>query len=141
VGEWTWRAKLWLEPGTEPTTSIGSAEAKWTMDERFVQIESQGTLGGGSFRSQMILGYDEAKQAYTSCYLDNRSTGFFLAEGQADAAGTLRLFGGMHGWQPDEHSRACLYVLGLVHHAKWTLELHDLLRGEKIVEIVHARKW
>jgi hypothetical protein len=141
VGEWDYRMKLWLEPGGSPSASIGEAEAQWTMGERFVQIESQGTLLDAGFSSLLMLGYDNAKQAYTSCYLDNCSTGFFLAEGQTAAGGeSLRLFGAMHDWQSGEHNRAYLYVLSLVHHAKWTLELHDVLQGEKVMEIVYSRK-
>ncbi len=142
VGAWNCRIKLWLEPGGSPELSAGSADAQWAMGERFVRIESQGTLLDAGFSSLLVLGYDTAKRAYTSCYLDDRSTGFYLAEGQADADGqALRLFGSMHGWQPAEHNRAYLYVIDLNHHAKWTLELHDLLRGEKVMEIVYSRKW
>src|SRR5438105_15003552 len=136
VGEWDYRLKLWLDPGETPSRSIGSAEAKWTMSERFLQIEFQGTLLDAGFSSLWTLGYDNAKRAYTSCYLDNRSTGFFLAEGNADADGeTLRLFGAMHGWQAGQHNRAYLYVLRQLHSERWTLELHDVLQGEKIMEI------
>jgi hypothetical protein len=141
VGEWDYRMKLWLEPGGSPSAAIGEADAQWTMGERFVQIESQGTLLDTGFSSRLTLGYDHAKGAYTSCYLDNRSTGFFLAEGQADANGeALRLFGAMHGWQSSENNRPYLYMIGLAHHAQWTLELHDVLQGEKVMEIVYSRK-
>lgn len=142
IGQWNCRIKLWLEPGGSPELSAGSADTQWAMGQRFVQVVSDGTLLDEAFNSLLILGYDNARQVYTSCYLDNRSTGVFHAEGQADAGGqALRLFGSMHGWQPGEHNRAYLYVIGLHHHAKWTLELHDVLRGEKVMEIVYSRKW
>jgi hypothetical protein len=141
VGEWTCRIKLWVEPDGSPELSDGEAEAKWMMDERFVQVESRGALRDRSFSSLLVVGYDELKKAYASCYLDSRGTGFFLAEGQADADGqALKLFGNMQGWRADEHSRACLYVIHMLHHAKWNLELHDVLRGEKVLEIVYTRK-
>ena len=141
VGEWDFRLKLVLEPNGTPSASIGTASAKWMLGERFVQIESQGTLLDASFSSQWTLGYDNAKRAYTSCYLDNRSTGLFLAQGGADADGeTLRLFGDMHGWQPGQHSRAYLYVVRRLHQNKWSLELHDVLLGEKVMEVAYTRQ-
>jgi hypothetical protein len=140
VGHWDFRLKLWPEPGGAPSTSVGAAEAKWTMGQRFLQIRSQAKLAGAALQSLWMLGYDNSKRAYTSLYLDDQSTGFFLAEGQAAADGeTLQLFGAMHDWMASEHNRAYLYVIRQVDHQHWTLEVQDVLRAEPILQIAYSR--
>lgn len=144
VGDWTYRLKLWLPPGDDPSTGSGSAASRLILDQRFVQIKSQGMLLGASFNSLWTLGYDQAKQTYTSLYLDDHSTSFFHAEGHANEDGkTLQLFGSMHDAPLNGHSshnRAYLYAIHVAHPDQWTLQVQDVLRGEMLLEIVYTRK-
>jgi hypothetical protein len=141
VGQWDYRLKLWPEPGGAPSLSAGFAEGKWIMGQRFVQVRSQGKLLDETFQSLWTLGYDNAKKAYISLYLDDTSTSFSLADGHAASGGqTLKLFGAMHGYATGQHNRAYLYAICLVAPEKWTLGIEDVLSGEKVVEIVYSRK-
>jgi hypothetical protein len=50
VGNWQAEVKCWHEPNGQPQVSHGTAEAKWTLNGRFLEEKFQGEMMGKPFR-------------------------------------------------------------------------------------------
>ncbi len=106
VGKWDYRQTLWTGPDSPPTENSGTTEVRWIMGQRFVQMESTGKFLDKDFHSMWLLGFDNLKKKYVSCYVDNLGSGLYPAEGGAGPADRgIILVGQMDDWFTGEHDR------------------------------------
>ncbi|HPR63973.1 MAG TPA: DUF1579 domain-containing protein [Thermoanaerobaculia bacterium] len=89
VGSWNVRAKLWMQPGTEPQLSEATAEVTSILGDRFLQMTYTGSFMGMPFEGRNLLGYDNYTKKYTSIWFDSMGTGFYLTSGTCDDAGKV----------------------------------------------------
>jgi hypothetical protein len=73
AGRWKVEAKMWAAPGAPPAESVNTNAGEMI-------------LGGRSFEGLQISGYDNIAKAYTTIWIDNTSTSFYLLKGTYDAA-------------------------------------------------------
>ncbi|MDX2181411.1 MAG: DUF1579 family protein [Bryobacteraceae bacterium] len=87
-GEWEYTATLWAEPGVEPQKAFGKITNKMTLGNRFLASTSMGALNIAGHETVVNgegrIGFDNAKQAYTSVWTDTLSTGMMIGNGKYD---------------------------------------------------------
>ena len=84
VGEWEVTTTAWMQPGAEPVTSKGSAQAEMIFGGRFLKVDFKGTMFGQPFEGIQIMGYDNYQKKNISFWIDTSSTSFYLTEGSRD---------------------------------------------------------
>lgn len=88
-GEWHCRMAFWAVPGAEPKWTKGVVRNEMTLDGRFLSSSFVGELDvGGNFamiKGQGLTGYDNAKKAFTSVWVDTLSTSMMTGAGKYDA--------------------------------------------------------
>jgi hypothetical protein len=141
VGKWNYRQTLWMGPDSPPTENSGTTEVRWIMGQRFVQIQSTGKFLDKDFHSMWLLGFDNLKKKYVSCYIDNLGSGLYPAEGGAGPGDRgIILVSRMDDWFTGEHDRGFTYAIRSLDEDKWTFEMTDLTSGAKAMEVVYTRK-
>jgi len=86
VGNWTTLLRMWNEPGSPPSFDAGTAEIKWILGGRYLEISYDGTILREPFQGVGHTGFDNLKQEYVSTWIDNAGTGINHSEGTFDAA-------------------------------------------------------
>lgn len=141
VGKWDYRQTLWMGPDSPPTENSGTTEVRWIMGQRFVQIQSTGKFLDKDFQSMWLLGFDNLKKKYVSCYIDNLGSGLYPAEGGAGPGDRgIILVGRMDDWFTGEHDRGFTYAIRSLSEDKWTFKMTDLTSGAKAMEVVYTRR-
>jgi hypothetical protein len=92
IGNWTYVAKFWLEPGKPPMESKGTAARKWIMDGRYVYEDVEGEMFGKTFKGTGITGFDKTQGKYVGAWVDNFGTGISQSSGTADKTGKTLTF-------------------------------------------------
>ncbi|HEY6062379.1 MAG TPA: DUF1579 domain-containing protein [Chitinophagaceae bacterium] len=93
-GTWTTEVTMWETPGAPPSTSTGTAVNKMIMGGRYQESTNTGNMMGMPFEGRSITGYDNAKKAFVSSWIDNMGTGFMNMEGTWDDASKTINFSG-----------------------------------------------
>ena len=86
-GTWTTKVREWMAPGAPPQESEGTAEFKMLLGGRYLQQSFHGSMMGQSFDGMGISGYDNAKKATRSVWVDSAGTGMMMMTGGWDADG------------------------------------------------------
>lgn len=94
AGRWKVEAKMWAAPGAPPTESVNSNEGEMILGGRYVRLAYKGEMMGQPFEGLQISGYDNIAKAYTTIWIDNTSTSFYLLKGTYDAAKKTYTFTG-----------------------------------------------
>jgi hypothetical protein len=89
AGAWTAKTTMWMAPGQPPSESGGTIEGRLIMGGRFVVMDFKGTMMGQPFEGFQISGYDNMLKKYTTLWIDNTSTAFFMLAGALDAKNVL----------------------------------------------------
>ena len=142
-GKWSSVTKMWMAgPDSPATESQGVAEYKWILGGRYLQETFEGRLMGMPYNGIGLLGYDNYKKKYTSCWVDSASTSMLTSEGLLDRTGkVLTFFGTMDEWLTGEHDKAVKYVFRIINDDKHVFEVHDLgivdgdKENTKVIEI------
>lgn len=85
-GTWNAQITMWMAPDAPPQKSTGTATYKMIMGGRYQQGEFKSVMGGMPFEGMSTVGYDNAKKAYVSTWVDNMGTGIMSMQGNYDAA-------------------------------------------------------
>ncbi len=134
-----WKTEMSMM-GMSPTE--GTAEGKWILGNRFVQLNYAGTMMGQQYEGMALYGYDNYKKKYTCSSIDSMSTDKKDSEGMLDQSGkVISFYGTMDEYLTGEHDKPVKYVLDLTNEGEFTLEIHDLQIGEnsKVVGIKFTR--
>ncbi len=94
AGRWKVESKMWAAPGAPPTESVNSNEGEMILGGRYVRLTYKGEMMGQPFEGLQISGYDNIAKAYTTFWIDNSSTSFYLLKGTYDAAKKTYTFTG-----------------------------------------------
>jgi hypothetical protein len=144
VGEWTFTNRLWMAgPDAPPEETNGTATFTSILGGRYVQSAYTGTLLEMPMDGIGLYGYDNFKNKYTLCWVDNLSTHMTYAEGLLDGTETqITFFGSMDEWMTGEHDKPVKYVYRFVDADRIEFEINDLgiIPGEtKVVEVIYER--
>ncbi len=145
VGTWTTDSRMWMQgPGSEPTTTKGTAEYKWAIGGRFLQEDFKGEMMGMPFTGLGYTGYDNFNKKYVGFWIDNTSTAMFTMEGTADPTGKIiTMYGKMDDPTTGEHGKSVKYVFHIMGKDKHQFEVYDLSLAEpntKVMEMTYTRK-
>ena len=94
AGRWKVEAKMWTAPGAPPTESVNANVGEMILGGRYVRLSYKGEMMGQPFEGLQISGYDNLAKAYTTLWIDNTSTSFYLLKGTYDAAKKTYTFTG-----------------------------------------------
>ena len=143
VGNWKAEVKCWMEPGGQPNVSQATAQAKWTLNGRFLEEDFQGEMMGKPFRGRSLIGYDNTKQTFNSVWVSDMQTSMFTTEGKGESGNKVITMEGKASCpatgQRDLLMKTVLRVLGPDKHV---FEMFDRSRGEnaKTMEITYTRQ-
>lgn len=86
MGTWYYDLKYWAKEGAAPQVSSGTMINEIALGERFLSSKTALILNIGGqnipYEAVGFLGYDTAKKAYISVWLDTMRTGVMTGEGQ-----------------------------------------------------------
>lgn len=94
TGRWKVESKMWTAPGAPPTESVNTNEGRMILGGRYALLDYKGEMMGQPFEGLQISGYDNLAKAYTTFWIDNSSTSFYLLKGTYDAAKKTYTFTG-----------------------------------------------
>lgn len=94
AGRWKVESKMWTAPGAPPAESVNTNEGRMILGGRYALLEYKGEMMGQPFEGLQISGYDNLAKAYTTFWIDNSSTSFYLLKGTYDAAKKTYTFTG-----------------------------------------------
>src|SRR5262245_43182897 len=81
VGTFDTKITMWMEPGGEPQTSIGTSVNSWVMGNCEVMQKATGSFMGQPFEGVGYTGYDNVKKQYWGTWIDNFGTGVMISTG------------------------------------------------------------
>jgi hypothetical protein len=150
VGEWTYVAKMWMDPSAPPHESKGTATRKAEMGGRYFVTEASGRfpmpgpdgkMQQFDFKGRATDGYDNAKQKFVSTWIDNMATGIMMAEGTYDPASKTFTYHADYDMAPGVKTkiRETIKIADKDHH---TMEWFENRGGKemKTMEIAYTRK-
>jgi hypothetical protein len=141
-GSWNATVRCWMEPGGEPAVSKGTARSTWVLGGRFLLQDFHGEFLGKPFQGMSITGYDNAKQQYSSVWLDDMHTSMFVSQGELGSASRVFTFTGkMDCPRTGEKDKTMKQLIRVVSPDKHVLEMHDPSLGDKskVMEITYTR--
>lgn len=94
AGRWKVEARMWAVPGAPPTESVNTNVGEMILGGRYVRLSYKGEMMGQPFEGLQISGYDNLAKAYTTFWIDNSSTSFYVLKGTYDAAKKTYTFTG-----------------------------------------------
>jgi hypothetical protein len=93
-GEWNEEITMWMAPNTDPVKSTATVVNTMLLGGRYQQSKHSGNMMGMPFEGIGTIGYDNAKKAIISTWIDNMGTGIMYMEGTYDQASkTINLSG------------------------------------------------
>ncbi|HEY3270249.1 MAG TPA: DUF1579 domain-containing protein [Geothrix sp.] len=143
TGQWTFATKMWMEPGTPPETSTGSAVYTSLMDGRFIQGEYKGTFGGMAFQGLGLTGYDNVARHFTATWADNMGTAIMLMTGTYDPASrTFTYKGDMDDVMKPGKKVKVRQTVKILSDDSHVMEWYESRRGKEIktMEITYTRQ-
>jgi hypothetical protein len=88
------RFSMWMDPNGKPVTSKGIAHNKMILGGRYQESTYKGDVMGMKMEGTGTLGYDNAKKAFQSTWIDNMGTGIMYLSGPwEEATKTMTLTG------------------------------------------------
>jgi hypothetical protein len=87
AGTWKMTSRVWMDPNGEAMISDGTAERQMILGGRVLEERSNSLMMGMPFEGIGRTGYDNVTDRYWSSWIDNMSTGVYLAYGSPDAEG------------------------------------------------------
>lgn len=89
AGEWHYKAAFWAAPNDKPKWTKGVVRNEMTLDSRFLSSTFAGKLNIGgneaSVKGQGLIGYDNARRAFSSVWVDTLSTSLMTGVGKYDS--------------------------------------------------------
>ena len=144
IGAWTTTSMTWFAgPDAPATTTRGTAECRWILGGRYVQMVYRSTMMGMPFEGISISGFDRARNVYCDTWVDNMSTGPYTSTGAYDAKKKVFTY---HGQMNDPVTKIYGYtvksritILGPDH---FKFEMFNPHQGEsaKMMEVIYQRQ-
>ncbi len=142
VGEWDADVKAWMEPGSNPNLSKGTAKSKLIFGGRYLYTKFESTFMEQPFQGMQIMGYNNLTNNYNSFWIDNMGTGFYLTSGVLDETGNVLTETGV--WpDPMTGETKVRIITKWINDDKFINEIHGTgLDGKefKMLEVTYTRK-
>jgi len=129
AGTWSAKNTMWMDAASPPMVETGTMVNTPIFGGRQLRMEYRGTVMGKPFEGVGYSGYDNVKGKYLGSWIDNMSTGQFLAEGDYDPATRTYTY---RGSMPDPMQpgattavRETVRVVDRDHHVMEYFETHD----------------
>ncbi len=87
AGKWATTTTMWMAPGQPPTEAKGTAEAKWILGGRYLEMVHHSSMMGQPFEGRSLDGYDNQTQRYVNTWVDTMSTGPMITYGKVEGNG------------------------------------------------------
>jgi len=140
AGEWTSYSKMWWAPGTEPTTWEGTTTSEMILGNRYMKSVHKGEVMGMPFEGLEIVGYDNAKNEFTSVWYDNLGTGTTIARGTFDEANNSITLKGMMYDPMSSKDYAFRQVIKFVSPDLHIMEMYSSAFGDEFLNMVVEMK-
>ena len=142
VGKWKAEVKCWHEPGEQAQVTQGRAEAKWTLNGRFLEEEFHGEMMGKPFEGCYFIGYDNTKQTYQSVWVSDTQTSMFVSEGRGENGNKVITQEGTSSCAATGRTNVPMRtVIRVLSNDKHTFEMFDGSKGNaKVMEITYTRQ-
>lgn len=89
TGEWHYKAAFWAAPNDKPKWTTGVCRNEMTLDGRFLSSSFVGNLNIGgneaAVKGQGLIGYDNARRAFSSVWVDTLTTSLMTGVGKYDS--------------------------------------------------------
>ncbi len=82
-GEWALKTKWRMGPDSPWEDAEATAHREWIFGGRYLIEKVKGETPMGPFEGMSIMGYDNLREEYVTIWIDNWSTGFHIARGEA----------------------------------------------------------
>jgi len=143
VGNWKAEVKCWMEPGSAPNVSQGTAKAKWTLNGHFLEQEFHGEMMGKPFTGRTLMGYDNTKQTFNTVWVSDMQTSMFTSEGKGENGNKVITLEGKAACAATGRKDVPMKtVFRVISPDKHVFEMYDGSRGEnaKTMEIIYTRQ-
>jgi hypothetical protein len=143
VGNWKAEVKCWMEPGGSPEVTQATANARWTLNGRFMEEEFHGEMMGKPFSGLTLLGYDNTKQTFNTVWVSDMQTSIFTSEGKGENGNkVITLEGQTTCAATDRKDITMKTVFRVLNPDKHVFEMYDKSQGEnaKVMEIIYTRQ-
>lgn len=142
TGTWSAAVKMWMDPKAPPQESVGTANAKMILNDRYQLQEWSGTMMGEPFSGWNITGFDNGRKKWVMLWIDSMGTGFYVGEGTADKTGKVITYQA-EGTDPmtGKASKA-RHVMRFESDTRVVTEMFERKGGKevKMMEIVYTKK-
>ena len=142
VGDWKAEVKCWMQPGSPPEVTQGTAQARWTLNNHFLEEDFRGEMMGKPFTGRTLLGYDNTKQTFNSVWVSDSQTSMFVSEGKSEGNfKTITQEGKASCAATGRKEVPMKTVLRMIDSNKHVFEMYDGTQGNaKTMEITYTRK-
>lgn len=142
AGDWTYKARMWMNPAGQPMESTGTVNYTTLYDGRYVQGQYRGDMMGTPFEGLGLMGYDNTSGRYQASWIDSMDTAIMYMTGQYDAtAKTLTYTGQMEDPLKPGTKVTVREVVRLTSPDSHTMEWYETRGGKEVktMEIVYNR--
>jgi len=142
AGTWKVDANMWMDPEGAPIESVGKAERRMILGDRYLVEEYESSFMGMPYHGMLIAGYDNLKQEHFSIWLDSFSTAPSMSRGKKNEAGVLEQTGIMHDVMTPG-GRPYRSTIGGMEGDQTTFEMFDTRPGGgefKVMEMTYSRE-
>jgi hypothetical protein len=94
VGEFKLTVKSYMDPGSEPQVSSGTASRKMILGGRYLEETVNGTVMDQPFEGRGVTGYDNVAGQWWGSWIDSMSTGLMTSYGEWDDEAGIGTFHG-----------------------------------------------
>jgi hypothetical protein len=145
AGNWSYVLRWTMDPSEPMQETNGTSENKWVFGGRFLKLKVTGESSedGNTFEGLGFYGYDNLKKQYVSIWLDNHSTGIWMAMGSCDPSGTVFTYVGGETDPRTGKQKQVRSVLRILGDDRYVFEMHEPGpdgKEFKMMEITYMRK-
>jgi len=142
TGNWSTKQSMWMDPKGKPMIETGTATNTFVLGGRHLRSEFHSQWMGKPFEGVGYTGYDNVTGKYYSSWMDNSSTGVFVAHGDYDPATKTYTFTGEMADPSKGGAKVPMReVLRIVDNDHHVFEMHETRDGKeaKTLEIEYTR--
>lgn len=141
-GEWVTVTKFWMDPSAPPQTMEGTAKSEMILGGRYLKSTHSGMMMGMPFEGLSLEGYDNAKEEFTSIWIDNMGTGTSISTGLYDKEKKILTYNGNVFDPMQGKDVAIREVISLIDKDSYKIEMYNEMNGQEIksMEIMFTRK-
>ena len=142
VGDWTSSTSMWMDPKAPPQKSEGKAHTQSIFGGRYIEVTMEGAMNGEKFNGRGLMGYDNIGGKFFNTWMDDMSTGYWLAYGTYDkATNTYTFHGSMDDPMKAGSKVAVREVMRIVDPKHYVFEWYETRGGKeaKTLQVDYAK--